>query len=336
VNPEPERLGEKPIPAVTSLTGLGAERLLTGADRVAVVGAGGWLGLATLELLYRHLGADAFAQRVVAFGSTRRRLELRGPVTVIQERLEDLPRIPAEPTLVLHLAFLTQEKANLMDEETYVSANRAITSHVMASLEQIGAQAIFLPSSGAVYKVEDERASSAMRLYGGLKLEDERAVTRWAEQNGRRAAVARVFNLAGPYINKQTSYALACFIKDALAGRPVEIRAAHPVFRSFVAISELMSIVFGVLTDASSRIEQFDTAGESALEMSDLARRVNEVLDSGAGILRPTRVSGPTDVYVGNPVAYDGLKRLFGVESVPLPSQIRETASFIEGREVGA
>ena len=42
--------------------------------------------------------------------------------------------------------------------------------------------------------------------------------------------------------------ALASFIADALAGRPIEVRASAPVWRSYVAIAELMSVVLDWLT----------------------------------------------------------------------------------------
>ena len=56
-----------------TLTGLGAQRLAEGPWRIAVAGAGGWMGLAALEQLHVLLG-DAFHRRVVAFGSSRRSL----------------------------------------------------------------------------------------------------------------------------------------------------------------------------------------------------------------------------------------------------------------------
>ena len=74
--------------------------------------------------------------------------------------------------------------------------------------------------------------------------------------------IARLFNLSGPYINKHQAYALAQFILDAQAGRPVEVRAPKPVYRSFVSIRELMSLAFALLGQSTSGVTRFDSGGE--------------------------------------------------------------------------
>jgi nucleoside-diphosphate-sugar epimerase len=312
------------------LTGAGARWLVESDVRVVVVGAGGWLGLATLELLWRLLGPAVFGERVVAFGSQARELALRGGLRVEQRPLDELAALPPQPTIVLHLAFLTQEKAKAMSEADYVAANTAISRRVHDALDPIGAVGVFVPSSGAVYMVDDPSAQASMRLYGRLKLADEAMFADWAERGeGRRAVVARVFNLSGPYINKQSSYALACFIADALAGRPIEIRATRPVWRSYVAISELMSVALGVLGEGGTGAIAFDTAGDRDYEMAEIAGAVAEALGGAQNICRPTIVSQTPDSYVGDGAAYRMLRRRLAIAAVDFCNQIQSTAQFM-------
>jgi nucleoside-diphosphate-sugar epimerase len=297
---------------------------------VVVVGAGGWLGLATIELLHGLFG-ERFAARVKCFGSGARTLALRGGAVVDQQPLSCLRDLTPSPTLLLHLAFLTQEKAKAMTEADYVAANRSISETVLAALDQIGAEGVFLPSSGAVYMVDRPEAQASMRLYGRLKLDDEAAVADWSQQRNKQAVIARVFNVSGPYINKQSSYALACFIADALAGRPIEIRATRPVLRSYVAISELMSVVFGALTDPHGRPVLFDTQGDEVQEMSEIAGTVSNVLGAREGVRRPTVVDAPADRYVGDGATYRRLRAAFAIEPVDFCRQVDETARFMAG-----
>lgn len=320
--------------ALPRLSGDGARRLSSGDERVAVVGAGGWLGLATLELLRQTLGAE-FERRVVAFGSTERVLHLRGGLQVVQQPLGSLIELPRAPTLVLHLAFLTKDRAETMAEDAYVAANRAISSAVLQALDPIGARAVFVPSSGAAYAAHDPQATPAARLYGRLKADDEATFHAWAEAASKRAVIARVFNLSGPYINKLGAYALSTFILDVLADRPIEIRARRPVFRSYVAIRELMSVVFGLLVDGCNGTTRLDTAGDATLEMAELAEAVRAELGRGdLSIERPELGDAPADVYVGDGALYSELRRAAGVAPVNFATQVRETADYLAGERV--
>jgi nucleoside-diphosphate-sugar epimerase len=168
-----------------------------------------------------------------------------------------------------------------------------------------------------------------MRLYGRLKLDDEAVFADWSRQRNKRAVIARVFNLSGPYINKQSSYALACFIADALAGRPIEIRATRPVLRSYVAISELMSVAFGALTDGEAGPILFDTAGDCLYEMAQIAEAVREVFGQQAGIRRLAMTDEAPDRYVGDGDIYRRLRSWLAVEPVDFISQIEDTARFM-------
>jgi len=317
-----------PSSAWPGLSGLGAARLAASQQRVVVTGAGGWLGRATLEALHGLLG-EAFAERVVCFGSSARRFNLRGGLIIDQQGLGDLASLPPAPTLVLHNACLTRDRAEQMSPADYAAANRAISRTVLAALDPIGAEAVFLPSSGAAYRADDPRAPDALRLYGQLKGEDEQAFAAWARSAGARAALVRVFNLSGPYINKLGSYALAGFILDALAARPIEVRASRPVFRSYVAIRELISIVLGLMTDEAPAVTRFDTAGERPLEMADIARAVAAALAPELAILRPSLTVGEDDRYVGDRTAYAALSEAYRVPIVQFPQQIDETATYL-------
>src|SRR5574338_236013 len=136
--------------AMTGFPGLDptAATLLTSSDaRIVITGAGGWIGKAALELLYNTLGPAAFASRVVAFGSAARTVDF-GAGAIEQKPLAGIFALPRAPTLVLHLAFLTKDKVGGMDENEYRRANRALSRTVLDALDDIGATAVFVASSG--------------------------------------------------------------------------------------------------------------------------------------------------------------------------------------------
>jgi nucleoside-diphosphate-sugar epimerase len=305
-----------------------AESLRQSGRRIVITGAGGWIGLATLELLHLALGRDDFARRVVAFGSSERVLELRNGIEVVQRPLPMLPSLRPEPTLLLHLAFLTKDRAERMDEDDYVRTNRALSRLVLDSLDEIGAQGVFVASSGAAAFADDSSVSPAMRLYGSLKRKDEEAFAGWADGRGKSAVIARIFNLSGPYINKHSSYALASFILDAQAGRSIEIRATRAVMRGYVAVRELMSLVFALLLGAEQRVIRFDTGGVP-MEMQDIAEAVAAQCGPAA-VHRPCLNDGErADEYFGDHARYLGLLAGCGVRHVAFSQQVSETAEFL-------
>lgn len=303
------------------LTSSIAKRLIADGRRIVVTGAGGWLGLATLELLATALG-EAFPKRVVAFGSRSRVLRLRDGTQVLQRPLADMPWLPKAPTLVLHLAFLTKDRAEAMDEEAYRAANRAIGQSVRSALEPIGAQGLFLASSGAAARADDPAASPAMRLYGAMKRKDEDVFTGWARENAHRAVIGRVYAISGQHMNKPEAYALASFMRDALAGRPIDVRAPHPVIRSYVAIRELMSLVFALLLESDSGVERFDSGGDP-LELEDVARAVADAVP-GTQVARAPITNNQTDSYHGDGAHYAALLARHGIAPVNLATQAKE------------
>ncbi len=304
-----------------------AQALARSGKRVVVTGAGGWLGLATLDSLAAALGDD-FASRVVAFGSSARTLTLRDGITVAQRPLAYLAQLDAKPTWLLHFAFLTKDRAETMDEAAYRAANADIRETVLAQLDRIGTQAVFVASSGAAYKAQDPAASAAMRLYGELKAEDEARFAAWGEAAAKRVVIARIFNVTGPYINKHQAYALASFILDGIAGRPIEVRAPRRVVRGYVPIPELISLALAEMAVAPSGTVRFDTGGEP-LDLGDVAQVVAQHFP-GTSVCRAQIGEPNADIYHGDPVSYAALLRRHGIAPELLAAQVAKTIDYLQ------
>lgn len=304
------------------------EKLRRSGARIVIVGAGGWLGMATLELLHSALGGQQFDARVVCFGARARSLTLRGGKTIVQHALGDLARLAPAPSLLLHLAFLTKDKADDMDEVTYRATNRALSQSVLDSLTLIGVDAVFVASSGAAFSAGDVSADSALRLYGALKYDDEAAFSAWACASHKAAIIARIFNVSGPYISTDKPYALLDFIRCALKQQPIIVCAPRQVYRGYVAIRELMSVVFGLLLSTSSGVVQFDSGGEP-IELFELARLVGEI--TAVQVERALITELTPNRYVGDATAYDALLSKFDIAPVSLRDQVRETYDYLAG-----
>ena len=307
-----------------------SEALRKSGRRIVITGASGWLGRATLDLLRECLGSD-FHSRVRCFGSQARVIELGDGEVIQQQALADLKSLPSSPTFVLHFAFLTKDRAEAMPEAEYRFAVGRISATVLDALDAIGADGVFIASSGAAGFADDESASAAMRLYGELKKQDEESFAAWAERSGKTAVIARIFNLSGPHINKLGSYALACFIMDALSGGPISVKSPHEVRRGYVAVRELMSLAFAMLVEGRTGTATFDTGGER-MEMGEIAETVARKL-GGCAIERARRNDARADIYVGDDRTYRSLLERYRIERVPFAQQVVETARFLVNKQ---
>jgi nucleoside-diphosphate-sugar epimerase len=313
------------------LAGFIANQLRQSDVRIAVTGAGGWIGQTSLHVLADALG-EAFQRRVFAFGSRERDLSLAGGRMLRCARLDDLPSLPRGRYLFLHCAFLTKERVAQMSNEAYVQANRAITVAVEAAVRRVETVGLFLPSSGAVYRADRSLETDfSANPYGAMKYADERHFAALSRELDFRLAAVRVFNLAGPFINKIGSYALASILADILHGGPIVLRAAQPVIRSYIHIEDLIALALADLLDDSRPAQApFDTAGEVEIEVGDLALRCARLLEcSDIAVQRPPQNSNVANRYVGDPAVMRRLARHYAIELASLDTQILDTARYL-------
>ena len=142
--------------------------------------------------------------------------------------------------------------------------------------------------------------------YGALKREDEEIFAQLANGLGIQAAFPRIFNLGGPFINKTNSYALACILSDIAASGPITLRAAHPVWRGYAHVGDVLNIGLGSLLHRHNA-GRFDTGGE-AIEIGELASRAAQLLTGRQmTIHRPAWADGPADTYLGDVTQYNAL-----------------------------
>jgi nucleoside-diphosphate-sugar epimerase len=312
------------------LSGTGAEEFCRSKRRILITGASGWLGLATIDLLKNLLG-EHLEGRLVCFGSSAKRLRLIDGTEVQQNPLATLVELPQQSSMLFHYAFLTREKSSRMPLEQYVEANRAMTSFVLRHAGAVGVEEAFVTSSGAVYDKDRVLATDlATNPYGVLKLEQESAFRKWGTEQGRRIAIARVFNLSGPYINKLRSYALSSLLMDALAGGPIRIDADQRVIRSYVSVAQLVSAALGSIYTLGNHAERalWDTAGECEVELGALAHEICATLATPCMVDRPPLRQG-LNRYVGNKDDFNAVVTGCNIEPAPLRQQIASTAEYL-------
>jgi UDP-glucuronate decarboxylase len=306
-------------------------RLVDSGLEVVVTGGGGWLGQATLEMLESSLGAQ-MASRTHVFASRRRSMKLRSHTRLEVYPLSELPRLKLGPHLLVHYAFATRELVSQLGIADYIAHNEEITEMVIGHVVRTRPIGMLVPSSGAVYLGDDLNTNP----YGVMKVRDEQQFCGLAEELGGagsplRLVMPRLFNLAGPFLNKPDHYVLGSIIRDIGQGGPIRLRATRPVVRSYVHVADLVDLAFAVmLGQMSSPPETFDTAGEREVEVGELAELAVSVLGkTGIEIRRPPLEDTEIDRYVGDSAVMTSLARAHGIEMKTLPRQIEDTALYM-------
>jgi UDP-glucuronate decarboxylase len=303
---------------------------LTGDEAVAVTGATGWLGSAATDLLISAIG-PRWADQLRLYASSARETTTPAGVAIQVAELPDLIDQEPAPTHVVHLAYLTRDKAHRMPLADYVLANLKVTATVVAAVEQFRPRGIVAASSGAVREHGGTLATDLQgNPYGALKHLDELMITAACDTAGTACVIPRIFSVAGPGMTDVTRYALGDIVVSAMRGGPIVVRSGGDVVRSYAAVEDVVAVSLALAL--SGRSETFDTAG-TEIEVGDLATLVAKVRGLGAESVLRTRDDTPTDRYVGEPEPWRALLADTGLVAEPLESVVRRTADWI-GRTV--
>jgi nucleoside-diphosphate-sugar epimerase len=308
-----------------------AHRLFQNGWSVAITGASGWMGQALLEWLEPAF-ADEYSSRIAAFGSQPRALALSSGRIVQTRFLAAMEQLPPGKWLLVHSAYGTRDKVSVQGQDAFISANEILTDQVTNAVRAFRPAAILFPSSGAVY-AKDGMLDTDMEKnpYGVMKSQDERHFSALAAEIGARIVIPRVFNLAGPHINKWTAYALSDLIVQALEGKKLQINSAGPVTRSYVHVHDIFALCLCALLDKEQKSPLiFDTRGDEDIEIADLAHRVETVL--ARKTRSPLRVADtglPGSFYVGSREPMQALLAGYGLTLASLDRQIQDTADDI-------
>jgi len=298
--------------------------LLPPDARFVLTGPSGWIGNAMLAHLARRSGTP-LAGRVIAFASANRTLTLPSGERLAVRSLDTITAADVAGAHVIHLAYLTKEKADELGERYFTDTNLGIDDAVLAALREGGAASVFVASSGAAKLAA---TSADLHPYGVAKLRQEARFLEWGKAASVPVIAGRIFNIAGPHINKPEAYAMANFAVQALEAGRIAIKAAVPVFRSFLHVDDLCALVVNAALHRINRVRPIDLCGSEVVEMADLAAAV-AALTGSPPIERGRIDHARPSAYLGDFVDTKCLAMELGVELAPFWQQIRDTVRWI-------
>lgn len=299
----------------------------TGADwpPIVVTGAGGWLGTALMAHSAHRFG-PGWTKNVRLFGSAARTITAPDGSDVILRALDTITGADVEDALVVHLAYLTKEKVEQFGEAGFTHENRRIDDRLLAALACARPRALFVASSGAAALAE---RGEDLHPYGLGKLRQEQRFIAWGVEASVPVLAGRIFNLAGPYMNKIDAYAVGSFITQALAEGHIRINATVPVFRSYLHVDDVCNLILTALNRGAGRDRPIDIAGMELLEMDDIARAVARAIGEPVAIERGAVNHALPSLYVGNAVDTRILAMELDIELADFSAQVAATLDWL-------
>ena len=295
---------------------------------IVITGPTGWIGQAFLAEIARRDGPD-WARNVSLFGSSARDVTAPDGSVLPMKPLDALSGADTEGAHVVHLAYLTKEKVDSLGEQTFFATNAAIDSYLARAIAEGKPASLFVASSGAAKLAQD---GQDRHLYGMTKLLQEDRFLAVGGQNGFPVLAGRIWNVAGPHINKLESYALSDFIVQARRDRAIRIAAETPVFRAYLHVYDLAALVLTALAAGIGYDRAIDLSGTEVVEMDDVARAVAAAVDLDPALIqRGSVLFDRPSVYLGDPVAARSLALRCGLNLRDFATQVADTAAYIKG-----
>ncbi|MBY0304910.1 MAG: NAD(P)-dependent oxidoreductase [Sphingomonas sp.] len=292
---------------------------------IVITGPTGWIGTAMLAYLSRQPGG--WAERVSLFGSSARQITAADGTALAMRALETLKPADLDGAIVVHLAYLTKEKVDLLGERRFSDTNLEIDDQLLTALAGAKPKSVFVASSGAAMLAATGRDRHP---YGMSKLRQEDRFRAWAVKTATPLIVGRIFNLAGPYINKIDSYAIGSFVGQAKRSGSIQIDAQVPVFRSYLHVDDLCALIVRAGQAGVGRPVPIDFCGAETVEMSDTALAVAHQLGGGIAIgRRPVDWSKPS-AYLGDFTDTKVLAMELDLPLAPFSAQVADTVHWIE------
>ncbi len=297
-----------------------------------LTGPTGWIGQALLALMHRDDDVDSLAatDRISLFGSRDGEVVIAGHKAVPVRPLGEIRPDDVDGAHVIHLAYLTKDKVAQLGEDAFWKMNRQIDGTLLTALRDASPATLFVASSGAAQLAERR---NDRHPYGLSKLEQETRFLEWARQSGVPTMCGRIFNLAGPHINKLDAYAVSNFAQQALRERRIAISAALPVFRSFLHVEDLGRIVLRAARSGIGRNRPWDLCGTQLLEMQDIAEMVAAEVGVGTEIERPVLNLETRSDYLGAGQDTWEISAELSVRLTDARTQVRDTVDWIRKME---
>jgi nucleoside-diphosphate-sugar epimerase len=289
------------------------------SDRVLILGATGWFGKTTLELL------GPTNTNILSFprSSTEGDAHQNSTQTGLEEEVLNF-----QPSFLIDFSFLTRDKLSTMELSQFESTNQGLTERMLYLAKLPSVQKVLYVSSGAAIHPRDALETDfKVNPYGFLKRRAELQLEELVElEKGKKSvSILRPWSVSGRHVGDASKYLFSSLVSQALAGEIV-LQASHPVYRRYVSVKDAINM--GLANFRQGETSVLDTGGE-LIEARDLATLVRDVVNPSASILKSDHFSDEADMYYSDNSSWTSALREYQYEPLSLVQQIEAVADSI-------
>ena len=288
-----------------------------------IYGANSWLGKATIDYLLTNLKIDN--TNIIAISSSVKKLALRDNKSHDCYTITDILNKHYTDVIFFNYAFALKEQIGTLGNKKFIETNLQIRENAEKLIRHLQPLTIIYSSSGAAQNPDQDQ-----NPYGYLKREDEVFYRKLAQELGCKLLIPRIYNLAGPYINKLDVYALGNFIKQSLQNNKIKINAESEVIRDYIHVFDLVEIIVKWASDDNSeKFFTFDTGINNNLELKELAQLIKNITNNKTSINRASNPKLHANIYVGNIKNQETLTSRYKIKLKNIEKCIEDTYDYL-------
>jgi len=198
---------------------------------------------------------------------------------------------------IIHAATDVSTDLNAKNPLLMVNTILEGTRRTLEFARHCGTKRFMLISSGAVYGKQPADLSQISEnylgapdstqpgsAYGETKRLAELLCSIYQKQYDVEITIARCFAFVGPYLNLDTHYAIGNFVRDGLAGGPINVSGDGTPCRSYLYAADLAIWLWTILFRGVSG-EAYNVGAEDVISIKDLAYEVAAFFPSSPKVI---------------------------------------------------
>lgn len=311
-----------------------------------IIGGTGFFGKSILDCFQRGMLKRWSIDRVIVIARNAECLKEEAP-SLLSQQVELLSADIAKTDYLPQADFVIYAAAS-SDARDYLKGAPKERKNILAGvlnyckLARIFHQQskILYVSSGAVYGtqppeldmisegyqfLDPENIPEGKRDYACAKRDAEKVFVELGE-SGLNVSVARCFAFVGPWLPLDQHFAIGNFIADGLAGRNINVKANHRVYRSYMHADDLVEWLMAIASASSSKCPVWNVGSEESILIDELAHVVGRYCEVTSA--KSNYLIDKTDRYV--PSTENARRDLGVVIKLNLSTAISKTIEAIE------